>query len=419
MMKNGFFSRESLHGLCRSVVLIALLASGSFALERVVGANATFDMEAGARSAALGSATMAIDGDYLGLLSNPYQLARARYSWVNFSHTEYYEDTKYDFTSAVIPFGDSQGLGVAFARFGADDIPWIKEGEPIPEGERYNTMSIADWVLSVSWGRRLTDRLDLGVSFHGIYRDMDQTGFGFRSDVGVRYNALENLYLSALLKGWTSSAARWESGEVEYSSPEIFMAASYGIPISYLYGALGLYWQSSGLLHQESRAMEFGDAEDTDGRFWESPLDWLSGGHGGLEFNFDFGLSLRAGLASFTTWRSFTAGAGLVIAHFIKVDYAFENHPVLTPIHRVSVSVSPYLFSHAPTPEKSHLTPAKAAQKPLGEEPDEQDIENQTSEEPKPGTPVESVEKSPEEPALKPQDEPQETVPAGGTYWEE
>lgn len=418
MKKNGFFTRETSRGICLSVVLLAFLASASFALERVVGANSTFDMEAGARSAALGSATMAVDGDYLGLLSNPYQLSHARYSWVNFSHTEYYEDTKYDFASAVFPLSDRQSLGIAFSRFGADDIPWIKEGEPIPEGEQYNTISIADWVFSVSWGRRLTDRLDLGVSFHGIYRDMDQTGFGFRSDVGVRYNALENLYLSALLKGWTSSAARWESGEVEYSSPEVFLAASYAIPISYLYGSLEMYWQSAGLLHQESRAMEFDDAEELDGRFWENPVDWLSGGHGGVEFNFDFGLSLRAGLASFTTWRSFTAGAGLVIAHFVKVDYAFENHPVLSPIHRVSVSVSPYLFSHVPTPEKPRLTAAKAAQKPLDEEPEELEPESEP-EASKPETLEKQVENAPEEPTRTLEPEPQESVPAGGMYWEE
>ena len=59
----------------RAVVALAatlLLAVASSAADRVVGANATLDMEPGARSAALGSATMAVDGDYLGLMANPY-----------------------------------------------------------------------------------------------------------------------------------------------------------------------------------------------------------------------------------------------------------------------------------------------------------------------------------------------------------
>lgn len=347
-----------------------LLSVSSLAMDRVVGANETFNTEPGARSAALGSATMAVDGDYLGLLSNPYQLANVNYGWISLSHTEYYEDSRYDFASAVLPLGPGQGLGVSFGRFGVNDIPYIKEGEPLPEGSNYNTLSIADYVFSVSFGRRLTDRLDLGVSFHGIYRDMDQSGFGFRGDAGLRYRVVDRLYVSGLLKGWTSSATSWESGEFEYSSPEVYLAASYSLPVKYLYGNLGFYWQGAGLFHQESRNMDF-DMDTKDGkRIWENPLDWLSGGRGGVELNFDFGLSLRVGLSSFTTFQSVTAGAGLVIAKFLKVDYAFESHPVLSPVHRLSVSVSPYLFARKPkegTPEA--YVPARTV---LTEEPEEE-----------------------------------------------
>lgn len=122
----------------------------------------------------------------------------------------------------------------------------------------------------------------------------------------------------------------------------------------YLYGKLNFYWQGAGLLHHEAREMDFNEDNDGDGRIWDDPLAWLSGGRGGLEFTFDFGLSLRAGLSSFTTFQSVTAGAGLTIAKFLKVDYAFESHPVLSPVHRVSFSFSPYLFSRKPkdgTPE--------------------------------------------------------------------
>lgn len=346
--KKSFFEKLT----CRRIVACAaafVFANVSFAADRVSGANASFDVEPGARSAAIGSAAMAVDGDYLGLSFNPYQLANVNYGWASLSHTEYYENTKYDYASAVVPLGKGQGIGVAFARFGADDIPYIKDGEPLPSGSIYNTLSIADWMFSVSFGKKILDRLDLGVSFHGVYRDMDQSGFGFRSDVGLRYHVVDELYVSGFLKGWTSSAAVWSSGEFEYASPEVYLAASYGLPIPYLYGKLGMYWQSAGLFHQESRAMGFDD-DDRGGRIWESPLDWLAGGHGGFEFTFDFGLSLRAGLSSFTTFKSVTAGAGLVIAKFLKVDYAFEAHPVLSPVHRVSVSLSPYLFSKKPRP---------------------------------------------------------------------
>ena len=139
----------------RIVFLASALSSLGFAADRVVGANATLDIEPGARAAALGSTTLAIEGDYLGLMTNAYQLSQAKYMWASFSHTAYYEDTKYDYASMVIPLPKNQGLGVSFSRFGADDIPYIKDGEPLPEGSDYNTLSIADWVFSVAWGRRI------------------------------------------------------------------------------------------------------------------------------------------------------------------------------------------------------------------------------------------------------------------------
>ena len=411
-------------GFCRlrpwHVVLFFVTAFQAFAMDRVSGANATLDIEPGARSAALGSATMAVDGDYLGLVSNPYQLSGIRYGWANFSHTAYFEDTQYDFASAAVSLGEGQGLGVSFARFGADDIPYIREGEPVPEGSDYNTLSYADWMFSVTFGRRIMDRLDIGVGFHGLYREMDQTGWGFRGDAGIRYRLVDKLFVSGLLKGWTSSAVTWESGEVEYSSPELYLAASYSLPVSYLYGTLGLYWQSAGWLHHEARALDFDTDEDSGGRLWDDPVDWLSGGRGGVEFIFDFGLSLRAGLSSFSTLKSVTAGAGLVIAKFLRVDYAFESHPVLSPVHRVSISISPYLFSH---PEKAAPVESRVylVEEAVVQEVSSEDNEKHSSESGKPAQPVEEADESTETPeeSTETQDEVLYNAPAGGVYWEE
>jgi hypothetical protein len=354
----------------RTCFLACALVSTSFAADRVVGANATLDIEPGARSAALGSATLAVEGDYLGLGTNAYQLSQAKYMWASFSHTAYYEDTKYDYASMVIPLPGHQGLGVSFSRFGADDIPYIREGDPLPEGTDYNTLSIADWVFSVAWGRRIIDRLDLGLAFHVLYRDMDQSGWGFRGDASARYQIKDDFYVSGLLKGWTSSAASWESGEFEYSAPEFYLALSYGLPVRYLYGKFNFYWQSAGLFHHESRNLDFEEDTKSGERIREDPLDWLSGGRGGVEFSFDFGLKLRVGLSSFTTFKSVTAGAGLTIAKFLVVDYAFESHPVFSPVHRVSVNFSPYLFGHKPR-EEGLLNKTDAAQKLVTEEPEE------------------------------------------------
>lgn len=333
---------------CLKTFFIALLSAGisSFAADRVTGANATLDINAGARSAALGGTTLALDDDITVLMSNPGVLTSFLHAWMAFSHVSYFEGTQYDFAAMSLPLGDDHGIGFAFSRFGANDIPWIKEGEPVPEGSDYNTLSIADYTLSLAWARRFGN-FNVGISFHGLYRELDQSGFGFRGDASLGYSIFDQLSVSGLLKGWTSSAATWESGTFEYSSPEFYLATQFQQKVNYFYGNFYLYWQSAGFFHREARDLEWVDSLSGD-RIWESPLDWFLGSRAGVEFCFDFGLSLRLGLSSLTTTQSLTAGAGIEIARFLKVDYAFESHPTLSAVHRVSLSFSPWLFANPP-----------------------------------------------------------------------
>ena len=329
------------------VLLVLFTGVSAHALERVSGANATLDIIPGAKAAALGGAILAVEDDYINLFLNSYQLASNEYVWGSFSHVAYYEGTFFDIASMTVPFAENQSLGISFSRFGANDIPWIKEGEALPEGSDYRTLNIADYVFSVVYGRKLFRNLDFGVSLHGLYRELDQTGFGFRGDATLRYRLPCHFSVASLLKGWTSSAAKWEEGSSEYESPEVYLAASWWAPVPYFYGKLLLYYQSAGLFHHEARDLDF-DSEPRGGRIWDSPADWFSGSRAGAEYVFDFGLSLRFGLASFTTFESFTAGAGFVLSEFLKVDYAFESHPMLSSVHRVSISVSPWLFFNKP-----------------------------------------------------------------------
>lgn len=371
----------------------ALAASQALAVDRVVGANATLDINAGARSAALGGASMSIDRDLLSLTSNPEQLALARNSWAAFSHVVYYEGTQYDYGAVQFPLGELGGVGIVFSRFGSSDIPKIAEGDPIPDGESYLTLSIADYVVTLAWGRCFLDgRLDVGVGFHGLYRELDQSGWGFRGDAGARFHVFDWLSVSSFLKGWTSSAVAWEEGTVEYSSPEWYLGLGLSRPVAYFYGMASVYWQSAGILHRENRDEDWnGDVRG--GRFWEHPVDWLGGGRAGVEFSFDFGLSVRAGLASLSELDSWTVGTGFALSNWLRVDYAFESHPTLSAVHRVSLEVSPGLFLYPERKKSVEAAPAK-----LRGESSQGSISELEPEIPEPEAEEES---------------------AGGTYWEE
>lgn len=395
--------------------------------ERVTGANATLDIIPSARAAAVGGAGLPILGDPTSLIENAWQLAHERYMSGSFSHVSYFEGTTYDLASMALPLGGAHGVGFSFARFGANDIPWIREGDPIPEGNDYKTIHMADWLFSIAYGRTLFKNLDFGVSLHGLFREMDQTGFGFRGDANLRYAFPGEFSLAMLLKGWTSSAVRWESGTFEYEAPELYLGASWGKPVRYFYGKFLAYWQSAGIFHREARALDW-DGSSRGDRLIDSPFEWLQGSRGGVEFSFDFGLSLRAGLSSFTTWESFTAGAGITISKFLKVDYAFESHPVLSSVHRVSISISPKLFMASPSTledfssiegEENFSSESEFSENSLSENVSENLSEN-LSENPNQSIENSLQESSPEKKASpKESDEEILEEPSGGFSWEE
>ena len=394
------------------VLLLALLLPVQ-ALERVSGANATLESLAGTRAAALGGVALPLPADLPALSANPWQLAELRESELAFAHVSYYEDTWYDYAAMGWPLGSAGTLGLAASRFGADGIPLLREGDPLPSGEDYETFSLSDWVITGAWGRSF-GKLALGISAHALRRELDQSGWGFRSDLAARYTLHPRLEVSALLQGWTSSAARWESGQAEYSPPEIKLGLHGSEDFPYFYGTAHLYWQSAGLLHRENRSFAWeGDLFDTTlssvdtagGTLWQDPLDWLSGGGLGLEFTTSAGLSLRAGLQSLGDLQTWTAGAGLRPLPWLQADYAFQSHPVLSGTHRVAIALFPGLLMR---PGAQPATP-KPISAPQAETPTQKaDI---------PSPPEQAPKATPD---VKPAEGPAPAEePTGETWWEE
>ncbi|HSQ41971.1 MAG TPA: hypothetical protein VLM37_06810, partial [Fibrobacteraceae bacterium] len=251
--------------------------------DRVVGANLTLGLDPSAQAAGFGDASLAIQGSALTSALAPVGMLDMPSHAFGVSHTEHYEDTWLDALAGVYALDSNTRLGLMLMRFGADDIPWIPEGSDIPEDEDWDTFSIADYVLSLSAAHRIPFNLDVSLALHFLYRELDQTGYGFRGDAMARWRPFPGYFLSAKLEGWTSSVARWESGELEYSPPDVRLASGYCVPVPYLYGVLSFGYQSAGVLHRGNRAFSvddswLGDTTETDSsdpiggeRAWDAP----------------------------------------------------------------------------------------------------------------------------------------------------
>ncbi|GHV16396.1 hypothetical protein AGMMS49938_16380 [Fibrobacterales bacterium] len=331
----------------------------------MVGANNSLNAVQGAKSAGLGSAALPVQNDLPSLVQNSLQLADFEKLAIAFSHNSYFEGSAYNGVTMALPLGgrcppselsggEAEGggkiggsfdyavnvsskkegycsagtLAFAMSRFGASDIPYIKEGDPLPEGDNYNTLNIADYLFTSAWGRSF-GQWNFAFALHLLHRSIDQSGWGFRSDVAGGYEFSPRFAVSAVVKGFTASAVKWESGYFEYSSPETQIAFKFSEPFPYFYGKLNAYFQSTGLLHSES---------EHETRIWKNAGNWFLSSGAGLEFETNFHFSLRAGLVSFRETESLTLGAGITPTSWLQADYAYQKHPELAAVHRISIS---------------------------------------------------------------------------------
>lgn len=371
-------NRFSLPSIALSVLLVAVF---SWSADRVVGANQTLDLDPAAHAAGAGGALLAMPGTALEAGQNPVGMLDLPDHAAGVSHTRQFEDTQLDGFALVYALDSLTRAGLVFTRFSAEDIPYIPEGEPLPADNEWKTFSIADYALSLLAARSFRWHLDAALGMHFLYRELDQTGFGFRGDAALRWRPTPYWFFAGKLDGWTSSAARWESGQVEYSSPEVRLATGVHIPVKYLYGTLHCGYQSAGMLHHGNRWMSvsnsiLGDTTAQSGasasaggdRMWESPLQWFRDGSLGAELAWDWGGSVRGGWQSLREWDSWTMGAGVRFHGWVGVDYSFQRHPVLSSIHRVSLEIRPWWKSTShgkaalvPT-EESSLIPVQAVE---------------------------------------------------------
>lgn len=341
------------NGLRNIIGAFAFCVVSALAADQVVGANQTLNLNPSAQAAASGGGVWALPGSALTAVQAPLGMLDLNDHRIGISHTAYYEGTSLEVVAGSYVLDSASRIGVALTRFGADDIPWIKATDTLPADGEWNTLSIADYVLGVSFARRLPWHLSAAGSVNFLYRQLDQKGLGFRSDADLRWQPVPVWFVGGHLEGWSSSIARWESEQIEYSPPELYLATGFHVAIPYLYGSLSGGYQSAGLLRAGNRALESDNAwladttlsraDSLGGKaWWDSPWSFVRDGRLGMELAWDWGGAVRMGWQSLSTWDAWTVGAGVRLFGWMSVDYAFERHPSLSGVHRISLELRPW-----------------------------------------------------------------------------
>jgi hypothetical protein len=265
----------------------------------------------GARASGMGEAFTAVANDATAIYYNPGGLANIEGVELNVSHTEWFQDIRFEQVSvANEAFGGAVGLSFTGVYYGSmdryPDYPAL-----VPDG------SFAPYDLSVAGGYAMDvlPNLSAGVTAKFIYEKIDfESATGWAVDLGVVHRSM--------IKGLTLAASVLNLGpqakfveEKFYPPFQIRGGASYRIDSDRLRGNV--------ILAADAVFPNDGDAKL----------------HMGMEYNYRKLLSLRAGYKANYYTQGPTMGLG-VYYRSLRFDYAYMPMEYsLGDSHRFSITV--------------------------------------------------------------------------------
>ncbi len=277
--------------------------------------NSGFDFlrsDMGARSSAIGGATVAITGDLHGLMTNPASLIGIKEMEITFSYIDHLVDIK----SGFIGFGKSLrdtgrlGIGISYIHYGAFERTDIV-------GTSLGSFTSYDYALSVAYANALPWGVRYGLTVKYIQSKIDQyTAGGVAADFGMIYRIdRENLNIgfSVLNLG---------------RSTKSFIEVHEKMPISYRIGFSKVLAHLPLMLNFNLIKYQYNQSN----LFWG--LYWALGG----EFTVTDFFFLRWGyhsrgreerIGSDDDWSAgISLGIGIQLKRY-RLDYGFSGHGAL------------------------------------------------------------------------------------------
>lgn len=305
---------------CLALTLLLLATANARAASGFAGEFLA--LGAGARSAALGSAYVAIASDPTATYWNPAGLTRLATSQLHLMHAERFSGlVNHDFVALAQPGRRLHGIGIGLLRVGVGDIEFTELQDPgraLSADNRplvSSTESSADYALYLSAAHRLRDKISLGLSLKLIYRQIATfSAYGMGLDLGMNYQLSPGIRLAANLRDATTTPIFWDTETTDRINPSLLIGAAYERPVAGGNATFVLASRTGG------NAADAGDG---------SPLN------AGIEYRYRT-LALRGGLEEGRQ----ALGIGLEPHQRIALDVAYMQHDQLESTYQFSANLS-------------------------------------------------------------------------------
>ncbi len=309
----------------------------------------------GVYGTALGGASSILNESPEVVFWNPAGLNDIKNISATFSHADYFSGIKYENIALVIP----TAMGV-FSIHGtgllSGDIRETTVDEPDGTGHYYTAN---DFNFGIAYGRQMTNKFSVGVSFKGIAQNIDKVNaFGIAFDAGAKYNTglpgnlsfaftIHNFgpdmqYTGEGLQDTKSITDNpFEEEDVKYE----YVSDTYPLPLSFSYAVSTEYplseTQTVGMSLENWQIKDLKEVYRLGVTWKYDGLLYLAAGHANLKRLFNPDISYRDVNGSM---KSLTLGAGLNVGYFgshsLWVKYAWEAHEYLQGINRFGLDIS-------------------------------------------------------------------------------
>jgi hypothetical protein len=136
-----------------------------------------------ARNAGTGEALSALSEGAVASYYNPAGLAQAKNYQIAAMHAEWLQDLRYEYLGMAMPTGQVSNIGMSFSYLSLGEISGYS-----PTNSATGNIKAYDWSLGLSYGRRMTERLSLGLGAKVVSERLDDvSATGYAGDIGAQY----------------------------------------------------------------------------------------------------------------------------------------------------------------------------------------------------------------------------------------
>ncbi|MBN2426154.1 MAG: PorV/PorQ family protein [Calditrichaceae bacterium] len=284
----------------------------------------------GGRALAMGGAAVATVNDVTSAYWNPAGLTQAKGFQIEFMHTkQFISSIQQNYLGLSNEYDENSTIAFSLIYLTVKDIQDSRNAAYITDQgttrldySKISGFSTGDYTFLASYGRIINDKIAVGISAKGIYRDYKvEHALGIGFDVGAKYMLIENLTLGAILRDITTTMISWSTGEKELIKPSLRLGASYNWNIS----AIDLSVQPAFDINVLFENRQYAAQKHI------GPISFDS--FYGLEVGYKSIIAVRAGMDDL---NRFNTGIGLQIP-VVRFDYTFTSFASeLGDIHRIS-----------------------------------------------------------------------------------